>query len=231
MLHLVRRRRWRDSLLRNAQRRNLWEQREILSLREHEALGMWAATMKVIAGTQMVLSTKPNFVPVVVRCPISVPFFRTPRFPPSPRHAAPRTTTASIVASTEMMRVTQALERRNNAERRLRSRNRPRTPMDRVVRAAAASIFRWRLQLPRPPRPPASSVIDAANVAVAHPSSVPLPAHNLAPLRPSRTYSEASTQSLPTTASGAVVINASSPRSLGDAFLLVRLPNLAKILP
>ncbi|KAF8148556.1 hypothetical protein K438DRAFT_1943939, partial [Mycena galopus ATCC 62051] len=163
---------------------NLWEQREILSLREHEALD----------GA------------VVVRCPISVPSFRTPGSPvllPSPRHDALRTTPPQQLTSAGIMRnvayeVGIVLARRWTASFALQ-------PRPRRLPSATPAIT--------PASPTGFERHRRANMAVA----LPLPAHNLAPLRPSRTYTEASTQSLPTTASGAAIDATPPPRSFRHA--------------
>ncbi|KAJ7075685.1 hypothetical protein B0H15DRAFT_956312 [Mycena belliarum] len=136
--------------------------RRVLSYREQEALGMWAATMKVMAGTQMHLPTAPVFVPVTIRLPHSqslshfhpYPLSAQPSAPPGsprqfprPNHVSDSHTTATTAgilheastACTRIMRVAQALERRGNAERRLSRKRRARPPPVSAVRPAPAS--------------------------------------------------------------------------------------------
>ncbi|KAJ7844249.1 hypothetical protein B0H14DRAFT_3455693 [Mycena olivaceomarginata] len=119
-----------------------WGSRRELSDREQEKLGMWAATLKVMAGTQRLLPTIPSFFPRTTTPPRS--FWRPPlhqdrdgRFPvppSSPQHhfafpgLMPRHDIIQEASTTctNIIRLAHALERRTNAERRLSRKARPR---------------------------------------------------------------------------------------------------------
>ncbi|KAJ7914010.1 hypothetical protein B0H13DRAFT_2003448 [Mycena leptocephala] len=218
----------------------------LLSYREQEALGMWAATMKVMAGTQMLLPTMPTFVPVVLPQPRSLhhihpyPLSTYSSAPPGSPHRPPRPhrTTAALpgllqeasAACTRMMRIAQALERRSNAERRLARGKRPRPPPASVVRAAPTSTAPavgddspCRAATARPPRPLVPCTLELVGLLVDVPPPAPSPsspfADNLlsSPSSQPRTYVDASTDSTPVPTSRDVAVDAPLPRSFSDA--------------
>ncbi|KAJ7086982.1 hypothetical protein C8R44DRAFT_893376 [Mycena epipterygia] len=215
----------------------------VMSHREQEALGMWAATMKVMAGTQMLLPTEPTFVPVLLPHPRFQPHARP--YPVSARPSAPpgsplplrsvhiTTTSATAPATgilrdasaacTRIMRVAQVLERRGNAQRRLNRKRHPRSPLDSVVRSAPASTVpavsddrSCRAATARSPQPSAPTSLNLVGLL-----SEVLPSPSLlvaAPLVPSlRTYIDVGTESTPTPTSYNVGIDVPSPRSFSDA--------------
>ncbi|KAJ7939712.1 hypothetical protein B0H13DRAFT_2300414 [Mycena leptocephala] len=163
----------------------------VLSLRDQEALGMWAATMKVMAGTQMLLPMTPTFIPVALPHPRSRHYSHpSPSYPTPPpgtplsiqsRTKLPRARASA--ACTKLMRVAAALERRHNAERRLRRRNPPRPLPVRVASAAAASTAasvrdssRCRAATAPLPRPPSLSPDNfVGHLSDASPLPPPLP--------------------------------------------------------
>jgi hypothetical protein len=205
---------------------------------------MWAATMKVMAGTQMLLPTSPAFAPVVLPHPRghqrahpypinpypSAPP-GSPSFLPRPHHAAATLMAATSTgilqeasaACTRMTRVAQALERRSNAERRISRRRRPRTPLGSVGRAAAASTvpaigydMPCRVATVHPSRPSAPSSLSIIGAISDAPSSPP--PHPLPPCTSSpRTYVDTGTEPLPAPTSCDVGVDASLPhRSFSD---------------
>lgn len=143
---------------------------------------MWAATLKVMAGTQQLLPTTPIFVPFVLpsprhrqhphpyppsSCP-SAPPGSPARLPPTIHSQAQHTTTKSSsgileeasAACQNLMRVAHTLARRTNAERRIARKRPNRSSNGAVGRSAPASTApavvddsHCRAATARPPHP------------------------------------------------------------------------------
>ncbi|KAJ7939714.1 hypothetical protein B0H13DRAFT_1850483 [Mycena leptocephala] len=181
----------------------------------------------------MLLPTNPTFLPVIhlhLPRPRSRhrPLSSHPSAPPgSPIHTPsghPTTAQTGIMqetsaACTKLMRVAQALERRTNAERRLRGRTRPRPPMAHVASAAAASTppfvrdsSRRRAATPHlsgPSVPGSNDIIGALSDA---PPSFPLPLPVAVPCN-LRSYVDAATEPAPPPTSHDVAVEATPPDS------------------
>lgn len=222
-----------------------WIRIRVLSHREAEDLGMWAASLKIMAGTQRLLPTVPTILPFSRRrsrpsprpyscdpspsdppsSPVHTPSSRTMRDGETPARGVLQEASA---ACTKIMRLAQTLERRTNAERRLSRKNRLRAPLASVARPAAPSTvpavsddMSCRAATAHPPRPSASIPLDLVGVLVdVPPSPLPLPTDNSPSPRASasRTYVDMGTDSLPVPTSRDVGVDASPPcRSFSDA--------------
>ncbi|KAJ7175130.1 hypothetical protein C8R43DRAFT_976020 [Mycena crocata] len=216
--------------------------RRVLSNRETEELGMWAATLKVMAGTQHLLPTLPTFVPVVLpqpgrhHYPRSFPFSSHPSAPPGTPsgHNAPERTTSTrgilqeaAAACQNLIRVAQTLDRRTNAERRIAQKRSNRSSKGTVGRAAPASTppavgdnSRCRAATPRPPRPSPHVPLDLVGLVTTLPpsSSLPPPPPLLAPLSSpqplGRTFTDAGVETVPGPIHCDIGVDASSPSSV-----------------
>ncbi|KAJ7244703.1 hypothetical protein C8J57DRAFT_1363806 [Mycena rebaudengoi] len=157
-----------------------WETR-VLSHRDAENLGMWAAGLKLMAGTQDLLPAVPLAFQYArrrsrdhsLRHPHSFPFDSRPSAPPaSPRQPLParvflagESSARGVIyeasmACNRIMQLASSLERRTNAERRLSRKNRRpnRSSQATVGHGAPASTppdivndSRCRTATPRPP--------------------------------------------------------------------------------
>ncbi|KAJ7235379.1 hypothetical protein C8J57DRAFT_1378379 [Mycena rebaudengoi] len=165
-----------------------------LSHRDTESLGMWAASLKLMAGTQDLLPTVPLLAP---------PIRRRPRYHPHPpvhvSNSRPLAPPASPLGQTpggislaaeqpargvlheasaacnKIMQLATSLERRTNAERRL-SRKRPNREAKAVVgRPAPASTPPDVRPPPHPPRPPPLDSLNLVGLLSCSPASPLLP--------------------------------------------------------
>ncbi|KAJ7186146.1 hypothetical protein C8R46DRAFT_1185611 [Mycena filopes] len=214
-----------------------WIRIRALTHRESETLGMWSASLKVMAGTQHLLPTIPNTLPLS-----HSPYHPYPRLhashdsrpsapPASPQRLRERRTEAthgvlhdaSAVCS-KIMHLAQTLERRTNAERRLTRKKRRRPPLASVVRPAAASTVTavgdsipCRATTVRPPRPaPPTSLHLVGLLSDVPPSAPSAPSSPLAaPVFP-RTYVDAGTETNGPATSD-VAIDAPPRRVFADA--------------
>ncbi|KAJ7135230.1 hypothetical protein C8R43DRAFT_1132774 [Mycena crocata] len=133
-----------------------WTRTRLFLHREEENLGMWAASLKIMAGTQHLLPTVPISLPLTPPhyhpYPHSVPFDSRVWAPPaSPQRtrpsrvflateAAPRGVLyeASAVCN-RIMHISQVLEHRSNVEHHLSRKTRPPPLLASVVHPAATS--------------------------------------------------------------------------------------------
>ncbi|KAJ6600304.1 hypothetical protein DFH09DRAFT_1497729 [Mycena vulgaris] len=123
-----------------------WTRTRILSHRDTENLGMWAASLKIMAGTQHLLPNVPTHLPFSRRhrqpsprlfppdCSPSDPLSSPAQAPSSPTTRDGESPARGVLqevsaACTKLMLLAQTLERRTNAERRLSRKNRCRTPL------------------------------------------------------------------------------------------------------
>ena len=164
---------------------------------------MWAATLKVMAGTQQLLPTAPIFVPFIVpsprhhqhphpyplsSCP-SAPPGSPARLPPTIHSQAQHTATKSSsgileeasAACQNLMRVAHTLARRTNAERRIARKRPNRSSKDAVGRSAPASTApaaiddsHCRAATARPPHPSPHVPLDIVDlISAVSPSPAP----------------------------------------------------------
>ncbi|KAJ7168925.1 hypothetical protein C8R46DRAFT_1034062 [Mycena filopes] len=180
-----------------------WIRIRPLTHRESEMIGMWSASLKVMAGTQHLLPTIPNALPLS-----HSPYHPYPRLhashdsrpsapPASPQRLRERRTESTrgilhdaSAACSKIMHLAQTLERRTNAERRLTRKKRRRPPRASVVRPAAASTVTavgdsipCRAATVRPPRPASPASLRLVGLLSDVPPSVscpPLSSHSAA---------------------------------------------------
>ncbi|KAJ7152263.1 hypothetical protein C8R43DRAFT_950868 [Mycena crocata] len=223
-----------------------WTWTRILSHREEENLGMWAARVKVMAGTQHLLPfapttlpiTPPHYHPYSHSLPIDSHVWAPPASPLCTRpsrillatDASPRGALheASAVC-TNIMHVAQALERCSNTERHLSRKKRPRLPRVSVGRPAAASAVTavsdnipCRAATVHPPRPSAPSSLNLvgllSDIGTAPPPSPP--SHLVSRVSPPSplcpTYVDTGTEPQSAPLLCEVAVDATSVRSFSD---------------
>ncbi|KAJ6485295.1 hypothetical protein DFH09DRAFT_1291646 [Mycena vulgaris] len=222
-----------------------WTRTRILSHRDTENLGMWAASLKIMAGTQHLLPNVPTHLPFSRRRRQPSPRSFPPDFSPSDPPSSPAQTPSSpttrdgespargvlqevSAACTKLMQLAQTLERRTNAERRLSRKNRRRTPLAAVVRFAAPSTapdvgddMPCRVATVHPPRPSDSTSIDIVGVVSDAPpwlSPLVIPSPPSPPSPPtSTTYVDVATEPQPPPIScDAGVLATTPPRVFSD---------------
>ncbi|KAJ7155267.1 hypothetical protein C8R46DRAFT_1117340 [Mycena filopes] len=150
-----------------------WIRIRLLTHRESEMIGMWSASLKVMAGTQHLLPTIPNALPLS-----HSPYHPYPRLhayhdslpsapPASPQRLRERRTASThrvlhdaSAACSKIMQLAQTLERRTNAERRLTRKRRRRPtlassarPADTSTVTAVGDNIPCRVPTVRPPWP------------------------------------------------------------------------------